>query len=569
MSKISASSACALAFCLLGSVAAQQPGTVYELFDDGTTNANDLTGQAFTFTPNAAGGYDITAAGSLLPASNSVIIGDDELLDAIPLGFTINVAGAGAVSTIDISSNGWCAPDGFFTGSDFSESVSQFTDEGARWALLWDDYDPTSGGTFFIDTNPGVSLVVTFDQIPQFNATTPGADANTAQLQIYADGSFVYAYGTVGNDALVGFSAGDGRASAEIDLTTALPIATAGIFAAVEEVGFGCGGTLASLYELFLSGEQDVSGLAFTFRPNASGGYDVTQGGAFIPAFTNNLSLGDDALSTPQALGFTIDIPGAGMVSDIEIHSNGYVAPAGETFSGLSFLEDVDDFLDQGVRFAFWDDYDPTSGGGVFFDTAPGVAFVTYDQVPQFDLSNPGSDANTFQIQFFSNGDVSIVFGAVNPDLDMLFGFSVGGSALGEEIDFSALVSVSTTDALSALPNLAHTSSADPVLGASFDVTVDNQPPATPLALLFVGVLPVFLDLTPIGSSGCGLFVNSVASVPLPPEVGGSSSFTFAVPNITSLAGATIFTQGVVVSPALAIPNAIGTTNGLAHSLGF
>ena len=100
MSKISASSACALAFCLLGSVVAQQPGTVYELFDDGTTNANDLTGQAFTFTPNAAGGYDITAAGSLLPASNSVIIGDDELLDAIPLGFTINVAGAGAVSTI-------------------------------------------------------------------------------------------------------------------------------------------------------------------------------------------------------------------------------------------------------------------------------------------------------------------------------------------------------------------------------------------------------------------------------------------------------------------------------------
>ena len=561
MNKLPALGASALMFCLVGSAAAQQPGTIYESF----TAAADLSGQAFTFTPNASGGYDITAAGSFVTPVNAVAAGDDELLDAIPLGFSIPVAGAGVVSAIDISSNGWCAPDGAFTLSDASESVADFESQAPRWAVLWDDLNPAAGGQVSIDTNPGVSVVVTYDQVPQFNSP----DSNTAQLQIYADGSFIYAYGPVVNDCLVGFSAGNGVAATTIDWTAGLPASTNGLFGRTETIGVGCGGSPASVYELFELGDQDISGSAFTFSPNGSGGYDVSLAGALIPTFTNNLNLGDDALSSPQALGFAIDVPGAGMVTDIEIHSNGYVAPAGQTFTGLSFLESVDSFLDQGVRWTFWDDFDPTSGGGVYFDALSGVSMVTYDQVPQFNFSNPGSDANTFQVQFYPNGDVVFALGALNPDVDALFGFSAGGSAVGGELDFSAIVAETTVDPATASPDLAHNASASPLVGGSFDVTIDNQPASTALALLFVGVLPTLIDLTPIGSTGCGLFVNSVASVPMPAPVAGSSAFTFAVPNSPSLAGATVFTQGIVVSPDLSVLNAIGTTNGLAHTIGL
>ncbi len=109
------------------------PATAFEQLLAG---ANDLSGQAFTFTPNGADGYDITAAGAFDNGfSNAVAFGDDDLQGGFPLGFSIHVPGAGAVSRMQISSNGWVAPDHLFVDSDFSESTATSASRRRRWRV--------------------------------------------------------------------------------------------------------------------------------------------------------------------------------------------------------------------------------------------------------------------------------------------------------------------------------------------------------------------------------------------------------------------------------------------------
>ena len=221
-------------------------------------------------------------------------------------------------------------------------------------------------------------------------------------------------------------------------------VLTAACVAAVSLASSGLA-QVGTAYEQLASGSNDLSSLAYTLTPNASGGYDISPSGAFIPTFTNNLNLGDDEFADALPLGFTIDIPGAGMVSAIDVDSNGWCAPDGGFTTG-DFSENASQMESEATRFAlFWDDLSPNVAGGVYFDTSPGVAILTFSGVPQFSFSNPGGDSNTAQIQFHSTGVIVVAYGAVDPSVDCIAGFSIGNSAPAQQIDLTVDLPFSTT----------------------------------------------------------------------------------------------------------------------------
>ncbi len=555
MKSISFGSVAALALSL--SLSAQS-GTVATAYEQLLAGANDLSGLAFTFTPNAQGGYDITPTGAFdNNFSNVVSFGDDDLQSGFALGFTVNIPGSGPVSSMQIDSNGWVAPDGAFSASDFGESPTEMESQGTRIAMLWDDLSPNNNGAVYVDNFPGLWLV-TFDQVPQFSNT----GANTFQLQMRADGSFTIAYGVVEADCIAGFSYGAGQAASQIDLTMDLPFSTIGGLGSFATFGQGCPNEILSAYEDIDNGFSDLGTAVtgYTLTPNAAGGYDISTGGAIVPGWTNNLGLGDDVLSDANPLGFTINVPGAGMVSAIDISSNGWCAPDSAATSSEAF-ETTAAMNDGQTRFAgIWDDLNPGSAGGVYFDAGPGVAIVTWDGVPQFNITTAFS---TFQVQFYNNGTVVIAYGTVDPNIDGISGFSFGGGAPAQILDLSMDLPFSTGSNLPA----AHTLSANPAIGTTVDLELSDLPASSPAAAIVVGISQLAVDLTAIGMPGCFQHTETFLFLDCPAPVAGATAFSLPIPNDPNLLGASFVTQGVAVAPGVNTLSVV-TSNGAQVNVG-
>lgn len=109
-----------------------------------------------------------------------------------------------------------------------------------------------------------------------------------------------------------------------------------------------------------------------------------------------------------------------------------------------------------------------------------------------------------------------------------------------------------------------------PVLGASFDVGVDNLPPGTVLGVFVLGLAPIpaGLDLGALGAPGCRQYValpgsSSVVFVPL----GAVGLHAWSLPAQGSLAGLAFAVQGAAAVPGV---NALGllTSNGVDAVLG-
>jgi hypothetical protein len=538
-------------------------------------------------------------------------LGDDQVAVNQALGFSFP-GPAGPVTAISISSNGfvWLGnnPDPSCCNGDGSKLVSQM----ARIAPMWMDLNPSAGGNVWFDTFPAsgstpAGAAITWAGVPEY----PNQGAVTVQLQMFADGSFSTSWdsltGVSGHTALVGVSQGVNATPNSIDIsqTASTPYDSGANPTVYEELSyyfdltatvftwvpnglggyqvtqklscpfatttrFGAGCPLPVIfYELFDQlNPIDLSNMAIEFTPNGQGGYIGLQIPGFFTGYTNLQVFGDDDSHGPFALPFPFVYPG-GVTTAIDISSNGFIwLQAGNGNSRCCFGDPYGLTNDPASICGLWMDLFPpgaTAPNGIYFDTTPTEAHITWVNVPEF--YNTGS--NTFQITLRANGSFRLSYGAVaNVNHDAVVGFSQGsGSTIPASIDLS-VVPILTPNGGTPLLLDAQPGSR-PGLGTTFTMDVSQITPGSLIGLMVLGTIsyPNGIDLTPIGMPNCSLYasLDALLSYPL---TGPTTPFSFPIPPTPGLAGLLIETQAATLTPGV---NAMGlcASNGLELLLGI
>lgn len=179
----------------------------------------------------------------------------------------------------------------------------------------------------------------------------------------------------------------------------------------------------------------DLAGAGLRFEPNAQGGYDVVRTSAsFRSDLGRRLSLGDDD-TTEQGLAFPFPFYG-GSRSSAFVNTDGNLTfTRGDAESTDRSLGRV---LSGPPRVAlFFEDLDPTKGGGVFLSSTPSAFTVTWCNVPDFD--NTGRV--TAQATLLPAGGVELRFDAATTLRDAVVALSPGSNAGFAALDLSAAAS--------------------------------------------------------------------------------------------------------------------------------
>jgi len=195
----------------------------YELFSSPATF--DLTGTAFTVTPNA-GRYVATPTGAFVPppgGATTVILGDDSEA-AVPLASPFPYIG-GSTASLMVCSNGFVSVAGG-NGTGFTPSVGTWLSSPQLRFGDWHDFNPAATGSGLVKFHQaGVVSYVTWDGVFNFGVA---ASPNTWQLQFNrASGAVTYAWQAMtlsGNRHLVGLARTGPCANAgSIDISAAFP----------------------------------------------------------------------------------------------------------------------------------------------------------------------------------------------------------------------------------------------------------------------------------------------------------------------------------------------------------
>lgn len=387
--------------------------------------------------------------------------------------------------------------------------------------------------------------------------------------------------------------------------TTISYAASGGNFALKTPYGDGCYDSPRMVYEQFDHGPGPYdlvnTNQAFIYNPSPTGGNYIIINGA-APAYdaataaangvalqtlspTSSSSAGswDDAsivMTLPAAFGAGFPFPGAGSPStlDITINSNGriYLGNTTDTsfatngansgFTLNSFQGIVGSALPALAGFNC--DLDPTAGGNIWYeDPSPnGGVRVTWDNVPNWQNAayTPAAGPNDIQIELLPGGFINYAFG---PNLAnggstgnfAITGFSAGGGEpLSDPVDWSMLAAYVTGDG--SIP-LVLDGDARPVIGTTVQMTIDNIPPATPIAAYIYGLAQFNpgVSLTSIGMDGCFQYTD-FGSVKLVIGPGSSVTDPFVIPNDPGLSGVIINAQAAAYNPGV-INNVLGATS--------
>jgi hypothetical protein len=229
----------------------------------------------------------------------------------------------------------------------------------------------------------------------------------------------------------------------------------------------------------------------------------------------------DDALSAPIAIPFTFPAPGGVAESSITIASNGnlyfgsvttatYTPFTGASYGGTSTFRDGPPRLA-----AYFCDYDPTSGGGIYYEQDPSNQFVrvTWLNIPEWDTVIVPTAINTVQVTLYANGNVDWVSGQLHNNSvangdNAIMGYTPGfGSRLPAGIDISTSLPYTSGDG--AIPPVLGMD-ARPVIGTTPNVVTTNITAGTVVQILAAGQVlqPIPIDLSVIGMPGCLLTTN-------------------------------------------------------------
>jgi len=177
----------------------------YETFASGI----DLNGQSL-MAINTGAGYLVIPSGSSWHTSTStpVTMANDQVVP-FPLGWSLPYPG-GTTASLWVSSNGFVyltnkSAAGCCSGSATDLLSSSY---GPRWAALWYDLDPASGGAVRFDTSPATGTAyITFAQVPQRGT----GNLNTFQYRFDQAGNVELRWQSctcTGGPLLVGWSPG-------------------------------------------------------------------------------------------------------------------------------------------------------------------------------------------------------------------------------------------------------------------------------------------------------------------------------------------------------------------------
>lgn len=143
--------------------------------------------------PTASGGQTTTLG-----------LDDDEVHPFLMQAMTFPFYGT-SYGTVHIASNGRLS----FNGGDplSIENTVEFLGEEPSIAVLWDDLDPSSGGSVDVTEDPSGEFVrISWTAVPQYGFL----DASTAHCTLHASGAITLEYETVTvQDGLVGISPGN------------------------------------------------------------------------------------------------------------------------------------------------------------------------------------------------------------------------------------------------------------------------------------------------------------------------------------------------------------------------
>jgi hypothetical protein len=337
-------------------------------------------------------------------------------------------------------------------------------------------------------------------------------------------------------------------------------------FAAKSSVGTSCGTCTGTFYQHFASSNLfDLAGRSMTMTLG-NGAYAVSETPvAMQPVAGTNLGLTFNSQTTVN-LPFSLPYPG-GATTQLQVCSSGFVSPG--TPNAVQAAPSVTMFLSGQPRWAgLWGLLNTTpTGANVFFDATPARAILTWNNVPFL----TGTAPNTFQMQFFPDGTVRVLWQTVaGATFPVMVGWTPGsGSSDPGPRDLS--VALPATFALCRTPfdGLVLDTSARPVIGTALQWQLTRIPAQTAwgalLRSLTQAVPPV--DLSGAGMPGCFAHVVApVTTVFVGP--GTSAQVPEVLPNVAALMGVTLVGQAVTYNPGLT-PLGLVASNAIVLSLGF
>lgn len=334
-----------------------------------------------------------------------------------------------------------------------------------------------------------------------------------------------------------------GPGALSLTVTTKVPSGVPGADYAL--VGNGCVDCAASFYESpgFDLANQKIK---LTY---SGGAYSVgVSTNSFVAPVGGDLNLTDDSQTT-YALPFTLNYPG-GSTTLLRICSNGFISPGAS--NGTDYTPSVSAFLSGNPRWAVvWRDLQPSGANDVYAHTAGGVVYVTWLNVSNYPATSPAP--NTFQAQFYSNGDVHLIYQSMSVSGNNLVGWTPGGGAQDPgsrdiSADAATGFTVCGTDSL----GIAMTVSNRPVLNTSIDFQLTSLPASTVGGIMVLSPtsIPAGIDLTGLlDMSGCYAYLLPDILSSLFLASAPSYNWPFLVPNAPSLVGQTTMVQALMIAP--------------------
>jgi hypothetical protein len=346
----------------------------------------------------------------------------------------------------------------------------------------------------------------------------------------------------------------------------------AGSVASATTYGTGCYETFGAFAEAFAANAFDLGGTATTTRViqlvPGGGGYTVQNGpAAWFTPLSNNLGLGDDALST-QTLPWIFTFPG-GNTLQVRFCTNGFVWLNG-TSTSTDYTPTVAELVGNPARLApLWLDLNPTAGGSCHYDVDPTGqrVYFTWNNVPAYTTGAPGA-GNSVQVVLSQNGAVEYRYRQVpNQPAAAVVGFARGPGLVPPNTDLSTALPIQVSvDA----PGLSFTPVNRPVLGTTQVITLGNIPqPTSSIGLVLLGYTQVSgLDLGFLGAPGCRLYVSTLVIETVFPLPAASVAWTLPVPNTASLSGSKLLAQGALLVPPGTNSFGALTANGVELTFG-
>jgi len=221
---------------------------VYEAFDSG--HPFDLAGKAILFVPNGSvPGPNPFPDGGPTGSETVIHLGDDDG-KMVPLGFSFPFYGQ-TWQSVYVNSDGNLTFGTVDKGS-VERSESRFLTGAPRVAVLYEDLDPSAGGSVAWRKDTPDSITFRYTGVPAYG----GNQGNTATVTLHASGALTITLGSVGSaSAIVGVSKGGaGNWGVATDLSSMM----------AEPIPYGASG---ALYEVFGPGALDLGGRTVIFVP--------------------------------------------------------------------------------------------------------------------------------------------------------------------------------------------------------------------------------------------------------------------------------------------------------------